>query len=66
MLHKRHLQEIENIKQDFSRESESMMSEFTEAQEILKDKISELQIMYVWRIFKMKEFLSLCSNLDVL
>lgn len=66
MLHKRHLQEIENIKQDFSRESESMMSEFTEAQEILKDKISELQIMYVWHIFKMKEFLSLCSNLDVL
>lgn len=45
VLHKRHLQEIENIKQDFSRESESMMSEFTEAQEILKDKISELQIM---------------------
>ncbi|XP_056005748.1 protein FAM184A-like [Ostrea edulis] len=45
VLNKRHLQEIENIKQDFSRESESMMSEFTEAQEILKDKISELQIM---------------------
>lgn len=37
--------EIECVKADHTREAESLMADFSEAQALLKDKISELQIM---------------------
>ncbi|VDH90204.1 Hypothetical predicted protein [Mytilus galloprovincialis] len=36
--------DLENVKTDHNKEIEQMMEDFTEAQEILKDKISETQI----------------------
>lgn len=41
--------EMENLQADHLRESQDLVRQFNEAQEILKDKISELQIMYVCR-----------------
>ena len=37
--------EIENLQADHLRDSQELVRQFNEAQEILKDKISELQIM---------------------
>jgi uncharacterized membrane-anchored protein YhcB (DUF1043 family) len=36
--------DIENVRADHNREAQEMMEEFNEAQELLKDKISETQI----------------------
>ena len=44
MLTKQFKNDIENIKADHNREAQQMVEDFTEAQEILKDKISETQI----------------------
>ncbi|KAK3095651.1 hypothetical protein FSP39_017162 [Pinctada imbricata] len=45
VLTKRHQHDLDCVKSDFKRESEDMVTEFTEAQNILTDKISELQIL---------------------
>ena len=45
VLNKKHHHDVECIKADFQRESQDMVMEFTEAQNILKDKMSELQIL---------------------
>jgi len=37
--------ELQNLQADHLRESQELVRQFNEAQEILKDKISELQIM---------------------
>jgi uncharacterized membrane-anchored protein YhcB (DUF1043 family) len=37
--------EMENLQADHLRDSQELVRQFNEAQEILKDKISELQIM---------------------
>lgn len=37
--------EMENLQADHIRESQQLVQQFNEAQEMLKDKISELQIM---------------------
>lgn len=40
-----HKVELENMAADQARESQEMVTQFSAAQEMLKDKISELQIM---------------------
>lgn len=39
--------EMENLQADHLRDSQELVRQFNEAQELLKDKISELQIAYV-------------------
>ena len=43
--------ELNLLRADQQREAESMLAEFTQAQDLLKDKIAELQYMLVfWNI----------------
>jgi hypothetical protein len=44
VLTKEFKNDIENVRADHNREAQEMMEEFNEAQELLKDKISETQI----------------------
>lgn len=44
VLTKQFKNDLENVKTDHNRETQEMIAEFTEAQELLKDKISEIQI----------------------
>ena len=44
-LRRDHKAELENMAADQARESQEMVAQFSAAQEMLKDKISELQIM---------------------
>ena len=44
-LKRDHRVALENLATDQARESQEMVSQFNAAQELLKDKISELQIM---------------------
>lgn len=44
---KRHERELNEMSAVHSRETQNMLSDFNKAQEVLKDKISALQILYV-------------------
>lgn len=46
-LTKRHERELTELSAAHSRETQNMLSDFNKAQEVLKDKISALQILYV-------------------
>lgn len=46
-LTKRHERELAELSAVHSRETQNMLSDFNKAQELLKDKISALQILYV-------------------
>uniref|UniRef100_A0A8C6KFT9 Family with sequence similarity 184 member A n=1 Tax=Nothobranchius furzeri TaxID=105023 RepID=A0A8C6KFT9_NOTFU len=46
-LMKRHERELAELSAAHSRETQNMLSDFNKAQEVLKDKISALQILYV-------------------
>ncbi len=46
-LTKRHERELAELNAVHSRETQNMLSDFNKAQEVLKDKISALQILYV-------------------
>ena len=47
-LAQQHQEEIGALKSDHLHESQQMLTEFNKAQELLKDKISTLQIMWVY------------------
>ena len=44
-LHFEHKEKLCHMKTDHEKDQEEMLADFTEAQEILKDKISSLQIL---------------------
>lgn len=44
---KKHERELSELNAAHSRETQNMLSDFNKAQEVLKDKISALQILYV-------------------
>lgn len=44
---KRHEKEFNELTAAHNRETQNMLSDFNKAQEVLKDKISALQILYV-------------------
>lgn len=46
-LVKRHEREMMELSVAHSRDTQNMLSDFNKAQEVLKDKISALQILYV-------------------
>lgn len=46
-LAKAHQRELDSLTAEHLRETQNMVHEFSRAQELLKDKVSALQIMYV-------------------